>query len=148
MVQCKRCGIELSSKHEGAYCYPCEAEVDWKVKTGVFKVCQRCGVIIPGKTGPNTKYCDECKKEVRREQVRRDVKKHINKIGKEEWNKKSREAMERYREHWGWGNKNELLGSGRLSPKMNPDFDAELKIIRWEKRRLGIKEYDSPSQTA
>lgn len=54
-------------------------------------------------------------------------------------NEVSRIAMRKYREHWMWSNKSELLGGGKLSPKRNKDFDVEKKLIKWEKRRLGIE---------
>lgn len=74
-----------------------------------------------------------------KEQVRKRVEKYRDRWGNDNWNEKSREGMKRYRERWGWNNKNEQLGSGRLSPKRNSDFTIELKLIQWEKRRLGIK---------
>jgi len=138
LVQCQRCGIELNRGHKGLYCFPCEAEIDWKVKIGEFKRCQRCGLVISKDSGPNTKYCTDCKEVVRKQRERERLRK-LRENGVKEDKELVRIRVERYREHWGWGNKNELLGSGRLSPKMNPDFDAELKIIQWEKRRLGVK---------
>ena len=54
-------------------------------------------------------------------------------------NETSRKAMQRYREHWLFSNKNEQLGSGKLSKKRNKDFNSERKIIKWEKRRLKIE---------
>lgn len=101
------------------------------------KLCEKCGILIPNAKG-NTRYCEFCKVDVKKEMGKKRVQKHIEKTGREEWNEKSREAMERYRDKWGWDNKNECLGSGRLSPKMNKDPDIEGKLIRWEMRRLGI----------
>lgn len=76
-----------------------------------------------------------------RERIKERVKEHREKNGLSKNHKEtSKEAMERYRERWGWNNKNEQLGSGRLSKKRNEDFEIEEKIIKWEKRRLGIKE--------
>jgi ribosome-binding protein aMBF1 (putative translation factor) len=115
--------------------------VDWKVKTGEFKVCQRCGLIISGKTGPNTKYCSECKEIVRKKRVKERVKKH-RENGRKEDKEAVRKRVEKYRNRWGWQNKNEQLGSGRLSPKMSDNFKKEEKLIKWELRRLGVKSYD------
>ena len=74
-----------------------------------------------------------------KENVRLRVQKHRKAKDIEELREKNRKHINSYREHWGFNNKNELLGSGRLSPKANPDFKVELKLIQWEKRRLGIK---------
>ena len=156
MVQCQRCGIELRPGHEGLYCYPCQAEVDWKVKTGEFKVCQRCGLIIEGKTGPNTKYCSECKEIVRKKRVKERVKKHRENNGLPENHKEQcREAMERYRKRWGplfkqyrydaigkaYQEHGTLMnqyhtgkGTNNFGPHANPDFDKEMQLVKKEKK--------------
>lgn len=161
MVQCKRCGIELSRNHKGGvYCYPCEAEVDWKVKTGVFKVCKRCGVIIPGKTGPNTKYCKECKNELQKKRWRENKRKEREKNGlPKNHNEQCRKAMEKYRKKWGlilkkyrydaigkaYNEHGKLMnqyhtgkGTNNFGPHANPDFDKEMELVWKEKKRRGL----------
>lgn len=117
----------------------------FKSGVGTIKICEICGEEFK-RNSNRQKYCAKCRAMVRKLQVKNYVQIYIEKIGKDDWNKKSRDGMRRYREHWGFNNKNEQLGSGRLSPKPNPDFEVELKIIQWEKRRLGIKEYEVMSK--
>jgi hypothetical protein len=115
LVQCQRCGIELRPGHEGLYCYPCQAEVDWKVKTGEFKVCQSCGIILYENKGPNHKYCDDCKEKINEENVRKAK-----------------------REYYKRNQKSEIMrgiGTTTISPHRNSDFDKEKKIIQNEKNR-------------
>lgn len=82
------------------------------------RICEKCGIVLRDVHG-NTRYCEFCKVEVEKEQVRKRV--------------------ENYRERWGWNNKNECLGSGRLSPKPKPNFDDEKIAVRYELKRLGIR---------
>lgn len=88
---------------------------------------------------PNQKYCsDYCQTAAKRDRIKIRVQKHRD-LGNKEDSEQIRQRVENYRNRWGWQNKNEQLGSGRLSPKMNPNFEVESKLIKWEKRRLGIK---------
>lgn len=104
-----------------------------------FKKCERCGRLFK-LDSPNQRYCrDYCKVQARKDRIRLRVQKHRKNGGNKEDKEMVRQRVENYREHWGFNNKNELLGSGRLSQKANPDFKVELKLIQWEKRRLGIK---------
>lgn len=104
-----------------------------------FKKCERCGRLFK-LDYPNQRYCrDYCRVQARKDKIRLRVQKHRKAKDIEELREKNRKHINSYREHWGFNNKNELLGSGRLSPKANPDFKVELKLIQWEKRRLGIK---------
>ena len=103
-----------------------------------FKKCERCGRLFK-LDYPNQRYCgDYCKVQARKDKVRLRVQRHRANGNKED-KEQVRKRVENYREHWGFNNKNEQLGSGKLSPKRNSDYTIELKLIQWEKRRLGIK---------
>jgi hypothetical protein len=105
-----------------------------------IKFCEKCGEELDPECGPNTKYCAKCRAIVRKAQVKGYVKKHREMRGLPEDHKEQcRKAMRKYRERWGISNKNEQLGSGRLSPKRKSNFKDEQKIIEWELRRLGVR---------
>ena len=94
--------------------------------------------MLTGKLGPNTRYCEFCKVQVRKEREKKRLRGIRANRDVDELREQNRKYIQDYRERWGWSNKNEQLGSGRLSPKRNEDFEVEKKIIQWEKRRLGI----------
>jgi len=157
LVQCKRCGIELRLDNPGEYCYPCQ--VDLETLRRQHKLCQRCGKIIQGRTGPNTKYCDDCKVIVRREQVRRDVKKHRKNGGGVEDKEQIRQRVEKHRERWNtilkqyrydaignaYNEHGKLMnqyhtgkGTNNFGPHANSDFDKEMELVWKEKKRRGL----------
>ncbi len=80
-------------------------------------VCEECGENLKESFHGNTKYCKECRIDLRREQTRI--------------------AMQDYRHRWPWSNRN-FKGSrnAHLGESALPNFDKEFKKVHREKVRL------------
>jgi predicted nucleic acid-binding Zn ribbon protein len=122
------------------------------------KLCKRCGKIIQGRTGPNTKYCDECKEIVRKQRERERLRK-LREKGNKEDNEQVRARMEKYRGRWNtilkqyrydaignaYNEHGKLMnqyhtgkGTNNFGPHANPDFDKEMELVWKEKKRRGL----------
>lgn len=123
------------------------------------RICEKCGIVLRDVHG-NTRYCEFCKAEIRKHKVKEHVRKHREKNGlSPNHNKTSREAMERYRERWGFILKRyrydaigkayeehgKLMnqyytgkGTNNFGPHADNDFDKELVYVRNERKRRGI----------
>lgn len=93
-----------------------------KVKQTKLIICPWCGNLTP-QLHPNQKYCHptvrDCRAEARKQTKRKTYYKHREKY---------------YKKHWEEG-----LGQSRLgSHRTTDDDEEELKIIRNEKKRLGL----------
>jgi hypothetical protein len=121
LVQCQRCGIELRPGHEGLYCYPCQAEVDWKLKTKqLFKrTCRGCGDEFLSNI-PNKLYCgDKCKKEAEKEVSRKTSQKYYE-------NNKKRLNVEQ-------------LGTTSLGPHRRKNFEDEERVIKNTIKKTSVR---------
>lgn len=122
------------------------------------KLCEKCGILIRNATG-NTRYCEFCKVEVRKKQVKRDVRKHREKKGIEAVREDNRRYYYTYQERWAnilrryrydaigkaYEEHGKLMnqyytgkGTNNFGPHADPDFEKELMYVRREKRRRGI----------
>jgi len=119
-------------------------------------ICMNCGYLYFKNHG-NVKYCDTCKKIVKKHKGRQRVQKHIDK-DRERYNELALERMVEYRNRWkilkkyryeaigkAYAEHENLMnqyhcgkGTGSLGLHRNSDFEQEYQLIQNEKKRIGI----------
>jgi hypothetical protein len=122
-----------------------------------MKVCDWCGEEFK-RISNRQKYCPKCGVKVKLEQWRINSKKYRDK-DREKYNELASIRMEKYRERWkilkqyryeaiseAYREHGDIMnhyhcgkGTGSLGPHCRPNFKLELKLIKKEKRRLGIE---------
>jgi hypothetical protein len=119
---CKECGCDISSLYKNVKrCPECNKYYRRRLRMLYYEgkkreiACIMCGADISYLHG-NRKYCYTCAKSAEAEVFRK---------------KAHRYRME-----------GKILGTGFLGPHRNEDFDAELKEIKREKKRLGLENGD------